>query len=155
MRMIEIIKKRRIMILTCSIVFLLIYIALYPLYVKAVCNWGYALNFAKVLDTHDLKVYDMFFSKDTVFNINGEEMTYLEFRERIADNQGFDAYGSYGHVGENSQLYGNTEFTISLMLPIEGVFAGYESKGMNEGEIIVKNYGLLFFKIEYFELEIY
>lgn len=136
-----------IIVLGCGIV---IGILFYPLYVRYVAV-NYAREFATVLNSHDIKKYDAFFEKDTVFKYGGKEITYADVREQLAKNQNFESADSYGHLEENIGIFCTKEYRVSLMLPISTY--DDEFSGIVEGWFVLQRKCMLFFEIK--EVEIY
>lgn len=111
---------------------------------------NYTKKFAVVLNSHDMKQYDKFFSKDTVFELNGEEIEYMEARENMEKVQNFKSGGSYGNLSQYTNVYFAKEYEVGLMLPITEYDNGEDivRVGMLEGDIILERRWIFFFRIK-------
>ncbi len=107
----------------------------YPLYVRYVAG-NYAKEFAVVLNSHDMKKYDAFFNEDTVFRYGDKEITYADARKHISQIREFESKDSYGHLDENTNVFAEKEYEVSLMLPVR-VNNG-EFNGILEGWLVLK-----------------
>ena len=107
-------------------------------------------KFADVLNFHDMKQYDKFFDDDTVFELNGKEITYAEARESMERVQKFSSAYSYGNLPEDLNEYFKKEYEVGLMLPISEYDNGNDivTLGILEGEIILERKWILFFHIK-------
>lgn len=123
--------------------------AVYPLYVHWVAG-NYTKKFAVVLNSHDMKQYDRFFSKSTVFELDGEEIEYSEARENMEKLQNFLCGSSYGNLSQYTKVYFDKEYEVGLMLPITEYNNGEEivRVGMLEGDIILERKWIFFFRIK-------
>ncbi|MCM1049480.1 MAG: hypothetical protein NC433_13770 [Clostridiales bacterium] len=122
---------------------------IYPLYVHGV-EGNYTKKFAVVLNSHDMRQYDKFFSKDTVFELNGEEVEYSKAREAMEKVQKFSCGSSYGDLGEFTDVYLQKEYEFGLMLPVSEYDNGKDivKIGMLEADIIMERKFLFFFSIK-------
>lgn len=123
--------------------------AVYPLYVHWVAG-NYTKKFAIILNSHDMKQYDKFFSKDTVFELNGEEIEYSKARENMEKVQKFSCGSSYGNESLVTNVYFEKEFDVGLMLPIAEYDNGEDivKVGMLEADIILERKWIFFFSIK-------
>ena len=139
-------------IMIITIICIALYFTIYPIYIKCIAG-NYARKFADVLNSHDVEKYDVFFSEDTVFELNGKEIKYVDAKENMEKVQAFTSRYSYGHLDEwfdFKELIVNTyirkEYTVSLMLPISDYQDGENI--FIEGEMILKRKWIFFFDIE-------
>lgn len=127
----------------------------YPWYVHWV-GGKYAQQFSVVLDSHDMEQYDKFFSEDTIFELNGKQIKYIDAKENMQKMQSFTSRGSYGHLDEwfdfEEYIMNNIrkEYNVSLMLPISDYQNGEDivQVGIIEGEMVLKRKWIFFFDIE-------
>ncbi len=100
-----------------------LYFMICPWYVKGVAGI-YTRNFADVLNSHNTKSYDRFFSKDTIFELNGKQITYADAKENMEKMQAFTSRFSYGHLEEwtnRKEFFAvaiSKEYSVCLRLPI-------------------------------------
>lgn len=123
--------------------------AVYPLYVHWVAS-NYTKKFAVVLNSHDMKQYDRFFSKSTVFELDGEEIEYSKARDNMEKVQSFSSSSSYGNLSQYTNVYFDKEYDVGLMLPITEYDNGKDivRVGMLEGDIILERKWIFFFRIK-------
>ena len=138
------------------IICIVLYLIIYPFYIRWVAG-NYTKEFAHVLNSHDMEKYDRFFSKDTVFELNGRQVKYTDARENMEKVQTFTREGSYGHLEEEhdfweliKHVYVKKEYNVSLMLPVWDYQAGEHiiPVGIIEGEMILKRKAIIFYDIE-------
>lgn len=94
--------------------------AIYPFYIRWITG-NYAKRFSVVLNSHDMKRYDSFFSKDTIFELDGKQIKYVDVKENMGKMQAFTSTGSYGHLRESynyKDLIMSRSYTVSFYLPI-------------------------------------
>ncbi|MDE7476578.1 MAG: hypothetical protein K2M91_01275, partial [Lachnospiraceae bacterium] len=122
-------------------------IFLYPFYVRWITR-RYAKQFAVVFNAHDIKQYDKFFSDNTIFDINGEPIRYSDVRENIQKMQNFHSSYSNGHLSEDTKVFTDNNYIVSLMLPITDYS---DESGMRhfmlEGEFVLQRKWFFFFDI--------
>lgn len=123
--------------------------AVYPLYVHWVAG-NYTKKFAVVLNSHDIKQYDKFFFKDTVFELNGEEIEYSKARENMEKVQEFSCGSSYGNESLVTNVYFKKEYDVGLMLPIIDYNngKGFATLGILEADITLERRWIFFFRIK-------
>ena len=127
---------------------------IYPFYVHWAAG-NYTKKFAGVLNSHDMKQYDRFFDDDTVFELNGKDITYADARESMERVQKFSSGGSYGHLSEYTNVFLEKEYDVSLMLSISKYDNGNDivTVGGLEGGIILERKWIFFFhmkKVEFY-----
>ena len=146
---------KRIMII--AIVCIALYFTIYPLYIKWIAG-NYAKKFSDVLNSHDMEMYDNFFSKDTIFEFesSGRQIKYIDAKKNMEKMQAFTSKGSYGHLEEwfdFKEFIMNAirkEYCVYLRLPISDYQNGENivEVGIIEGEMILKRKWMFFFDIE-------
>ena len=138
------------------IICIVLYLIIYPFYIRWVAG-NYAKEFAHVLNSHDMKKYDKFFSEDTVFELSDRQVKYADAKENMEKVQAFTCEGSYGHLEEEydfweliKHVYVKKEYNVSLMLPVWDYQAGEHiiTVGIIEGEMILKRKAIIFYDIE-------
>lgn len=66
----------------------------------------------------------VFFSKDTIFELNGKQITYADAKENMEKMQAFTSRFSYGHLEEwtnRKEFFAvaiSKEYSVCLRLPI-------------------------------------
>lgn len=138
-----------------AIVCIALYFTIYPLYIRWISG-NYAKKFADVLNSHDMERYDDFFSKDTIFELSGRQIKYIDAKENMEKMQAFTSTSSYGSLEEwydYKELIMLTclrkEYTVDLYLPISDYQDGENTLHVFiEGEMILKRKWMFFFDIE-------
>lgn len=97
--------------------------------------------------------YDSFFSKDTIFELNGRQIKYADAKENMKKVQAFTSKASYGRLEE---CYDYKElimitclrrtYTIDFFLSVSDYQD--EENMFIEGEMILKRKWIFFFDIE-------
>lgn len=148
--------KSHFKVIVFLIICIVLYLIIYPFYIRWIAG-NYAKEFAYVLNSHDMKKYDKFFSEDTVFELNDRQIKYADAKENMKKVQAFTSKGSYGHLEEEydfweliMNVYVKKEYTVSLMLPVWDYRVGEHiiTVGIIEGEMILKRKAIFFYDIE-------
>lgn len=149
-------RKTKLKVITFLITCIVLYLIIYPFYIRWIAG-NYTKKFAYVLNSHDMKKYDKFFTEDTVFELNGRQIKYADAKENMEKVQTFTSKDSYGHLEEEydfwkwiKNVYVKKEYTVSLMLPVWDYRVGEHiiPVGIIEGEMILKRKAIFFYNIE-------
>lgn len=135
-------KSRKKIICIASVLLIACVVALYPLYIKWLTG-RYAKQFAEVFSSHNVEEWDKLFGNDTVFEWENQTVIYSDIRTLIEDKESFTCEYSYGHLHEETNVYLDNEYMVSLMLPIESYNdgTGIRRPGSLEGEFVLARKG--------------
>lgn len=141
--------RKQIIWISLILILFLIFLLAYPLYVHWIAG-HYAKQFGIILDLHDMQKYDSFFDEDTLFVWNGKQILYSDARNNMNQLKSFTSAGAYGHLDEDTNVYTDREYVVSLMLPISDFDEGAATRepGILEGEFIIQRKWLFFFRIK-------
>ena len=106
-------------------------------------------EFVKVMNSHDLRRYDGYFSPDTIFIVNGKKFNYSDIREKIVEKEFYikeDSFYTPTDVPfetEYIDYFKEMEFQVGLH---GGIISKYEENNIEvniDGILVLKRYGLV------------
>lgn len=105
-------------------------------------------KFVKVMNSHDLRRYDAYFSHDTIFIVNGKKIKYSDIREKIVEKEFYikeDSFYTPTDVPFDTEYidyFKEMEFQVGLH---GGIILKYEDNNIEvniDGILVLKRYGL-------------
>lgn len=112
-------KKKFGLIIVISIIIFLVIFVIYPLIIVCTVRCS-GKKFAKVMNSHDLSIYDKYFVPDTRFIFSGKSIKYSDIRDKIVDKEFYIKEGSFyaptdvPFDTEYMAYFKETEFTVGL-----------------------------------------
>ncbi len=99
--------------------------------------------------------YDSFFSEDTIFELDGRQVKYIDAKESMEKLQAFTSKDSYGNLEEWDDFKEwlmitcfRNEYTVEFFLPVDYQDGENTAHVFIEGEMILRRKGMFFFDIE-------
>ena len=105
-------------------------------------------KFVKVMNSHDLALYDSYFLPDTIFIVNGKSIKYSYIRDKIVDKEfsiredSFYAPTDVPFDTEYMDYFKKTEFEIGLHGGMILKYGDRDVEVVIDGILVLKRYGL-------------
>lgn len=106
-------------------------------------------EFVKVMNSHDLRRYDGYFSPDTIFIVNGKKIKYSDIREKIVEKEFYikeDSFYTPTDVPfgtEYIDYFKEMEFQVGLHGGIVSKYGENNIEVNIDGILVLKKYGLV------------